>query len=301
MTFALAALAAGCGMTAGDDASGIADRGGSDGTAPPSAGSGDDAALATDGGAPQKGGYRGSPLCGVTEPTECFPDDEVGTTASEQTGACSVEYATEADGGASGGEVDGATPSIAKADGCRLRVADAGATGPSCQPASLRGTDGMACQGGSDCAPGFDCVPGEKGSVCRHYCCSGTCDGRMSQNGGPTFCDIRTLIDTQAQAPVCVPLKRCKLMSAGACNDDETCAIVTEMGDTGCVAVGSAAEGSSCEETHCGAGLTCLGQVGSRKCYELCSLAVPGACGPDQTCKTSTLFKDSQFGVCSGG
>ena len=224
--------------------------------------------------------YRGNPLCHVT-PMWCMPDDAV---------AC-------ADPAADGGTADAAT--AVPDQGCRLALG-AGTTvpTPSCRSATPAGVDGASCSSGADCAPRFDCVEGDKGSVCRRYCCLDTCGEQTSQNGGATFCDVQKLVDTNQKAPVCMPLKRCKLLTQGECAANETCAVVDETGDTGCVGVGPAQVGQSCDETHCASGLTCLGQAGNRKCYQLCRVNGT-ACGPSQVCKTSTVFKDMTIGVCT--
>ena len=119
----------------------------------------------------------------------------------------------------------------------------------------------------------------------------------MSQNGGATFCDIQSLVDVNQKAPVCMPLKRCKLLGTGECTATETCAVVTESGDTGCVTIGEEQVGASCDLDHCAAKLTCLGQPGSRKCYQLCKVG-SGDCGSPQVCTTSTLFKEPTYGTC---
>jgi hypothetical protein len=159
------------------------------------------------------------------------------------------------------------------------------------------GTDGAACEAGADCAAGFDCVTGDKGSTCRHYCCSGTCRAQTSVSGSGTFCDVQTLTDVGQKAPVCMPIKRCALFGTGECGANETCAVLTETGDTGCVAVGEQQVGASCDADHCAAGLTCVGQPGSRKCFKLCR--VNGVdCGPALACTTSTMFRAPEFGTC---
>jgi hypothetical protein len=231
---------------------------------------------------------RGSPLCGVTA-GKCMPDDD-GTRATW--GAHCAEPLPEA----------GVAPNpdaSTIADGCRITKVQDGSYAPECSSDADRGgVDGVACEKGSDCAPGYDCIDGEKGAVCRRYCCSGSCATQLSQNGGPTFCDIQKLLEANPhKAPVCMPLKACKLLTAGECGDKETCAVVTEKGDTGCVAKGSAKAGEPCDEEHCNADLTCLGSPGDRRCHKLCRFE-GSDCGRTQTCATGTVFGDTTFGVC---
>ncbi len=224
--------------------------------------------------------YRGNPLC------------HVAATAAE-TEACVPDDGVEADCQLS---VDASAPDAdLQVVGCRLKNVS-GTLSPQCLGAKAEGTDGVSCQNGADCAPGFDCVEGEGGSVCRRYCCLGSCSGQASTNGGETFCDVQRLVDTGTKAPVCMPIKHCELFQEGTCGSTETCAVVTENGDTGCVAIGPQPVGESCDELHCAAGLTCIGQAGNRKCYELCK--VGSECSGALECKTSTIFQNPEYGVC---
>jgi hypothetical protein len=94
-----------------------------------------------------------------------------------------------------------------------------------------------------------------------------------------------------------MPIKHCKLLGTGECTATESCAVVTENGDTGCVTIGEQQVGASCEVDHCAAGLTCLGQPGSRRCYKLCRVNSTD-CGDTMVCETSTVFKEPTFGTC---
>ena len=231
--------------------------------------------------------YNGNPLCHVDQKT-CMPDDDV-TQQSAGNAACVSVVPGPPDSGLPGADL------LSK--GCRIgRVGDVVA--PQCVLSKgSGGGDGATCEIGEDCAPGFDCVTGTKGKTCRHYCCGGTCKGNQS-NGSATFCDVQALVDVNQKAPVCMPLKRCtKLLGTMECSSNETCAVVTEAGDTGCVAVGEKRVGESCDEAHCAANLTCFGQPGARKCFKLCKVSAsdcPGA----QSCVTNAAFKDADFGVC---
>lgn len=238
----------------------------------------------TDASASPGSAVRGSPLCAVTEST-CNPDDD-GSKSSTCVGMVPDAGVNDLDASA--------------AAACRIdRQGDAGFA-PTClaSQANWRGTDGVACEQSADCAPGYDCVDGDKGGVCRRYCCSGSCATHTSQNGGPTFCDIQKLFDFNTHnAPVCMPLKKCKLLKVGECVDKETCAVVNERGETGCVPKGPALAGDSCDEEHCAENLTCLGTPGDRRCYQLCR--TDGTeCGPTKKCTTGSVFQDTTFGVC---
>ena len=230
--------------------------------------------------------YRGNPLCHA-DSTACMPDDD-----GYQRSLTNQECATSAaglDAGAAGSTLKG----------CRIAKPDGGPVVPYCyDKAAPNGRDGASCQVGENCAPGFDCVTGDTGTKsCRHYCCGGTCKDNLS-NGSATFCDVQSLVDVPELAPVCMPLKRCsKLLGTGECAANESCTVVTEGGDTGCVVVGDKQVGESCDKSHCAAKLACLGQPGARKCFKLCKVAM-GDCPSTQTCVTSAAFKDAAFGIC---
>ena len=233
--------------------------------------------------------YNGNPLCHADKST-CMPDDDV-----SQRSATNVECAALVpppglpDAGSPGADLNSM--------GCRISGVG-NRVGPVCSDSSASGGDGVSCEIGGDCAPGFDCVIGDKGSrICRHYCCGGTCKGNQS-NGSATFCDVQSLVDVNQKAPVCMPLKHCnKLLGTAECGANETCAVVTEAGDTGCVAVGEKRVGESCDAAHCAANLTCFGQPGARKCFKLCKVNASD-CPTSQSCVTNAAFKDATFGVC---
>jgi hypothetical protein len=288
VTLALGAVAA-AGCSTETSASGF------NGTTPalsdPSGSSGFTQGPTDDAAAPKNSLYRGNPLCHVTGPDTCMPDDD-GTTRTSNTQTCALPPPDAGDAGSA---------ASFQSPGCRISRGDGG-IGPACLPiTSPPGGDGATCESGEQCAPGFDCVAGvgqpTGDKTCRHYCCSGSCKGHGSQGGGMTFCDIQNLVDVNDKAPVCMPLKRCKLFGVGECAVTETCAVVTESGDTGCIGIGDQQAGLSCDDTHCAAKLTCLGQPGSRKCYKLCKVG-GSDCGASEVCATSTSFKDPTFGIC---
>jgi hypothetical protein len=259
---------------------------------------------------PTDAGPVGSPLCGVTAKS-CTPDDDGTRPLPEGMFVCATPVPDA--GGAEAKSVDASTADYA----CRVQPNAA----PFCPKqadsqvipnADKDGVDGVACQTDMECAPGFDCVAaasGEKTNVCRRYCCSASCDGVSSHNGGPTFCDVRKVVRNQASpidapllAPVCMPIKTCTLLKPGDCADGETCAIVNDKGATGCVPTDgdelSAQEKQSCEKKHCATGLTCLGTPGDRTCYKLCKTTGGHECRDDQVCTTGSAFVDTSYGVC---
>jgi len=291
LNFILAALALGAGtaIVVGCSSSSADSAFGSE-TPPkddPNAFGGNPTLPTTDAASPKPPTYRGNPLCQV-KPGSCMPDDD-GYRRTANTEECAKPPP---------GAGDAATMDPYEGSGCRIARVENGIA-PTCSTKTLAAAgDGASCDLGQDCAPGFDCVAGEKGAkACRHYCCSGTCKGQMSKNGGATFCDVQSLVDVNVKAPVCMPLKHCTLLGTNECTQYESCAVVTESGDTGCVTVGEKQVGGSCDEDHCAATLTCLGQPGSRKCYKLCKVN-SSECGPAQICTTSTVFKDPEFGIC---
>lgn len=229
-----------------------------------------------------------SPLCGLKN--TCVPDETTSDACKQPPDA--------------GTQSDDDTAQLGNA--CRVTKQQGETTyGPQCLvgKANYRGTDGVACESSTDCAPGFDCVGpsggAEHGQVCRHYCCTGSCEGQKAQNGGPTYCEPQPLVPTSdgVRIPVCMPFKKCELLQVDACSRGESCAVVNDKGDTGCVATGPSKEGDSCDREQCAANLTCLGTVGDRKCYRLCLTKRP-ECGEGQSCITASVFQDSKYGVC---
>lgn len=206
--------------------------------------------------------YDGDPLCKITT-SDCDPDADL---AHPRGVPCAQ---TSSDGGGIG---------------CRL-----GSDAPTCAPTGS-GTDAAKCTTGADCAPGFDCVGDASAKACRHYCCHAACDPGM-------YCDDAELADTRRVAPVCLHVAPCTLLDPGNCPTNETCAVVNDTGDTGCIAIGDANVGDSCDGRHCAEELTCLGQPGNRKCYALCEIGVT-PCPSGKVCKTTSAFRDPNFGIC---
>lgn len=251
-----------------------------DGSVPPEIIPTGSASLTSDSGAGDvdaKEPLRGSPLCQATK-TTCWPDE----------GAVSCGGAAAADAGA----IDGGNLEV---DSCRVTLG-----GPSCTP-SGKGAPGDMCSSSSDCAAGSDCVLRADGmGQCRKYCCGGTCSNVGSPSGGATFCDVVQLNEEASViVPVCMPVKACKLLTSGQCEQGETCAIAADDGTTSCVRVGQAKAGEACDDTHCGAGLTCVGKPGARKCFQLCRVSAP-SCTGDFVCKPSSLIRDVAIGLCQG-
>jgi hypothetical protein len=258
---------------AGVEASALDERGGGDGPESDDASAGRATAAQPD----SSFAPIGSPLCQyhVDAGNEtCLPDDDGRSCTSTRTS----------------GAGDGGTPA------CRIV-----SSLPKCTDGRPEGVDGVACEKREDCAAGFDCIKSmQGGGVCRHYCCSGSCAGVASQNGGATFCDVQEIYTTGGKVPVCMPIKKCRLLTAGDCaagDPGETCAIVTEKGDTGCVLIGEARAGAFCDEQHCAANLTCLGSPGNRRCYALCRID-RSTCTDGQKCTTGTVFSEQTYGVC---
>jgi hypothetical protein len=203
---------------------------------------------------------------------------------------------------------------------CRVQPLTAGASNQSAPTtncyAAGSSDDGVACSRSSDCGPGFDCVGagvGPDGGLdageiplgsCRHYCCAGN-----SQCPTDEFCDVQPLIQASTTpVPVCMPIvpaKGCALLAQGdgasACPSGQTCTVVREDGATGCVEIGSVTALGSCAESHCAAGLACLGPPSARTCYTLCSTSASSSqtCVAPTTCQGGLpLFQDPSVGVC---
>lgn len=228
---------------------------------------------------------QGNPLCNAAVVGGCYPDDP--STAK----ACSIAP----DGGTYNASAGYADAGVA----CRVSIPP-GSTAtdatpvPACAPAGTAG-DGAWCKTSAECAAAYDCVGA---GTCQKYCCSGNteCDSA-------DFCDIQpTAQASTVDIPVCMPIHPpggCTLLDTDACTGTETCSVVRENGQTSCVPVGSAAVHDPCDETHCAAGLVCLGAVGQRECYQLCHTASQTDCTAPQTCKGGLpFFPDPATGIC---
>jgi hypothetical protein len=69
-------------------------------------------------------------------------------------------------------------------------------------------------------------------------------------------------------------------------------------GTTSCVAIGQAQLGASCDTDHCAAGLVCLGMVGSRVCWQLCSATDPTCPGALKCHLGGPIVPDPNVGIC---
>ena len=252
----------------------------------------------------------GSPLCADLAPDlACIPDDpRLGR-------VCGNELAPGFDAGASSSGAppdsdDAGFPPLdedggpeAQPTACRVqRAEDGGALVHGCESAG-RGGEGAACTLATECGAGLDCVlePGQERGACRAYCCAGSCTGLAvgSEEAG-RYCDPARKANGESRIPACLPIRSCRLLGRDECPQDQTCAVVRETdGSTGCVEAGTAQVGAPCDVDHCAAGLTCLGQVGTRTCFQLCSDA--GApCPQGQACEWSPpTFREAGLGVCT--
>jgi hypothetical protein len=188
--------------------------------------------------------------------------------------------------------VDANPPPYTGTPACHVAGPDAGGLQVCSAPGA--GKDGDECQAGDDCANGYECVgsPGQ----CRHYCCAGNavCDGTHA----PSFCNPEPVVSGAFRVPVCIPVSGCSLFGS-VCSPGQTCAVVKEDGTTSCVPIGPQVAGAECDTADCASGLTCIGDVGARTCYQLCHVAWTSECPPGTTCTGSAqLFQDPSFGIC---
>jgi hypothetical protein len=238
-----------------------------------------DASVADAGSAPKP---LGSPLCVRTQ-----------SLCRGAVGASCVVTTPSSDAGSAGdASIDDA--SSGENETCRL---GAGQTAQ-CS-ANGSGGEGERCSQSLDCNAGLDCVRngGNVEGQCRKYCCSGSCDSDATYM--TSFCDIQLTKEAGIKLPVCMPIRKCELLAAGACAKGETCGVVRdEDGTTGCVEEGPALVGQSCDEVHCGSGLTCLGRAGARKCFRLCKDGVAACPGNERCLWTAPTFNVQGTGVC---
>ncbi len=262
----------------------------------------------TSGALPAASKYEGSPLClvqlGTCHPDDLTPDcakaeqpnfaDAGGLTPTYDAGSADAggDAKSAADAGAAPTPDAGPPPDLyGTGFACRIEKTNA-SPAPVCRSAGP-GKDGAECRASDDCSAGFECVgtPGQ----CRRYCCLGS-----ASCGADRVCDKQLLVDDNLWVPVCIPVRPCKLLSPKACPDNESCSVVDQAdGRTGCVALGSATTGESCELSNCVSGHACLGSTNARTCFKLCSKSNPNDCAPGSKCQgAKPLFVDTNQGVC---
>ena len=285
---------------------------------------GDDAISNGDAGAPtatasgDAGRTAGSPLCGDPTPgASCSPDDprvdscgnelapvaDAGSDpgAGSSSGAGSDDAPYDVDGGAGPTDEDAGPEAQPKA--CRVSTAADASTPQNVCEQSGNGGEGSSCAVGTDCGAGLDCVrePGGNEGACRAYCCAGTCTGSTANaDEAGRYCDPARRTADESRVPACLPIHTCRLLGLDECAIDQTCAVVRESdGSTGCVEIGTAVVGEACDVEHCALGLTCLGQIGTRTCFQLCS-ASGSPCPTGQECTWSPpTFREAGLGICS--
>lgn len=297
---ALAILVAACGVVSADLAEVSGGGGGTPRGDDPLRDNGIDAGAPISTG-PDANAKSGHPLCGDLATAECWPDDP------RQEPICGNALAPVSDGGSEEEEPEAGAPgedsgAEARPLACRVRASESGLKNQ-CVVAGNAG-EGTACAVGEDCGAGFDCVrePGDKagGGSCRAYCCEGLCAGATSNGSSGRYCDPALRVEDDTRVPACLPIRACRLLGKDECATNETCAVVREIdGSTGCVETGIAAVGAACDAEHCAAGLTCLGQVGTRTCFQLCSDS-GAVCPAGQECTWAPpAFREAGVGVCT--
>lgn len=255
----------------------------------------------------------GNPLCGDPTTAECWPDDPrqdpvcgntPAPTDDSGSGTSSSGGSNEEDESPDAGEPIEDSGTAALPQACRVHHPEAGTPRNTCVTAGS-GVEGASCKHGEDCGAGLDCVQGagDSGSAgtCRAYCCESLCSGVGNSGSEGRFCDPTRRVDDASRVPACLPIKSCRLLGKDECGKNETCAVVREIdGSTGCVEIGNAVVGESCDVEHCAAGLTCLGQVGTRTCFQLCSDS-GAACPTGQECTWAPpAFREAGLGICTG-
>jgi hypothetical protein len=250
---------------------------------PSDASAAEDAPDATPAAAP----IQGNPLCNASHFSgPCYPDDPANPKSCgpgpggaaynlQATLACHVVVVSAEQASAN------AVPGVMVEPTCSLPGA---------------GSEGAPCTESTDCSATNECVGA---GTCRRYCCGGDTACLPDE-----FCDTKPLVETPGtMVPVCMPIHACGLLDdsdAGTCSATETCAVVRDQnGSTGCVPVGSARAGESCETAYCGRGLTCIGTWTRHICYTLCHTGAPVECSSGQACMGElTVFPDPAFGIC---
>ena len=293
---ALALSVVACGVVSSEfaDTSNAPGAGGTRSDDPIQDNSAPDAGVPT-GSGPDADVQGGHPLCGSAATAECWPDDP------RQEPVCGNTLAPAPDGG-SEDEPEEDAGVEARPLACRIKSTETGLQNQ-CVSAG-NGGEGAVCSAGDDCGAGLDCVreTSDKSTTgsCRAYCCQGLCAGAASAGNSGRFCDAARRVEDDARVPACLPIRGCRLLGKDECAANETCAVVREIdGTTGCVEAGAATVGAACDIEHCATGLTCLGQVGTRTCFQLCSDSGAGCLAGQECTWAPPAFREVGVGVCT--
>ena len=206
---------------------------------------------------------QGNPLCNYATSHGCLPDLPASADSCPLPPDGGADAIANAGDSATHSGSDGADTAVAPAPtpiyACHVLAQSAGSPPDQTCTAPGQGTDGDACQRGTDCSAGYECVGSGE---CRHYCCQNdTCNATTT----PSFCDAQTMLGSatpDTKVPVCMPIRTCRLLYPGYCAVGETCAVVRDDGTTSCVAIGAKRAGDDCREDHCAE--ACAQQCGER-------------------------------------
>jgi hypothetical protein len=219
---------------------------------------------------------KGNPLCVTPTIGACSPQlDNSGQQKEAGTADDQCHTLLDQDGG--------------ETYACHVTKQANGTVAPTCTPA---GSSTAECSTQATCKAGYECVGAQIGT-CRRYCCDPTaCDPS-------SFCDVQSIVALDVRVPVCTPIQSCDLF--GACRDaSQQCGIVDQTkGTTSCLDIGPRTEGEECETDHCAKDLVCLGNLGSRKCFQLCDTKNASSCAIGMRCLTNSVtFKSADVGIC---
>ncbi len=125
-----------------------------------------------------------------------------------------------------------------------------------------------------DCAPGYMCIvfQGEAGPTCRKTC-DGLCNGVTGMS--PNYSCISFVAN--AEYGVCLGTGDTCTPANDMCPQGETCALVSQQGDTACTMAGTGQIGQACAGGGSGCAEGVCINLGTPTCYEGCDQMNPCA------------------------
>jgi hypothetical protein len=150
----------------------------------------------------------------------------------------------------------------------------------------------------NNCEQGYACADIGGGPLCYK-----TCDLQNDQQCGAVtgmssdyVCTGFTIGGQSSIVGLCVGQDLCNpAEKAAACPQGETCSIVSQSGETGCVPAGTAMLGDACnQQNNCMSGGVCLNVGDGQLCYEACDAQNPCTTGTDR-CQ---MLQGIPWGIC---
>ena len=208
-----------------------------------------------------------------------------------------LDVSRDGSGGAPSDAASNDEPKVPQS--CYVKLGAAGVV-TECSPAGA-GVAGDACDDSSACGAGLACVDVSQKTVCRPFSCAVPvqCTAGSFYQEAPLR--VLGVTDTTIKVPVCLPNDHCELLAVpNPCAPGLVCAVVGNLGETSCIAPGTAKVDEPCDDTNrCAEGLICSKL--KNQCLKICHVASPPAMEcPGGACQGGNLSLPKDFGICVG-